>query len=133
VLFRRCIICHHHSAPACVVCCVQTGFGLYLDNARAPTQDSVPSSLFYGFSAAALGISGFETSANFIEEQKSGVFPKTLRNMWIGSLIFNPVLCFLAIGTGTPTPIFLCCPLPPVSQCNVLCCAVLCCCAALAI
>ena len=38
--------------------------------------------LFFGFSTAMLGVSGFETSANFVEEKKSGVFPKTLRNMW---------------------------------------------------
>jgi len=30
-----------------------------------------------------LGISGFESSANYVEEQKEGVFPKTLRNMWV--------------------------------------------------
>jgi hypothetical protein len=29
-----------------------------------------------GFSAAMLGISGFESSANFVEEQEQGVFPK---------------------------------------------------------
>lgn len=54
--------------------------------------------LFVGFSAAMLGISGFESSANFIEEQKPGVFPKTLRNMWIAVSIFNPLICFLALG-----------------------------------
>ncbi len=31
-----------------------------------------------------LGITGFETSANFIEEQEPGVYAKTLRNMIIG-------------------------------------------------
>jgi hypothetical protein len=36
---------------------------------------------FLGFSAAMLGISGFESSANFVEEQEQGV-SKTLRNMW---------------------------------------------------
>jgi len=28
-----------------------------------------------------LGVTGFETSANFVEEQKPGVYPRTLRNM----------------------------------------------------
>jgi len=32
--------------------------------------------LFFGFAAAMLGISGFESSANFVEEQADGVFPK---------------------------------------------------------
>jgi len=54
--------------------------------------------LFFGFAAAMLGISGFESSANFIEEQKPGVFPKTLRNMWLAVTIFNPLISFLSLG-----------------------------------
>lgn len=57
-----------------------------------------PHSLVFGFAAAMLGISGFESSANFIEEQKEGVFPKTLRNMWIAVAIFNPVISLLSLG-----------------------------------
>lgn len=34
--------------------------------------------LFFGFSAAMLGISAFEPSANFVEEQADGVFPKIM-------------------------------------------------------
>ncbi|RLA93494.1 MAG: APC family permease [Deltaproteobacteria bacterium] len=55
-------------------------------------------SLFLGFSAALLGISGFESSANFVEEQKPGVFRKTLRNMWVAVLIFNPLISFLSLN-----------------------------------
>src|SRR5690606_19717784 len=47
--------------------------------------------LFLGFTAAMLGISGFESSANFVEEQQPGVFRKTLRNMWAIVSFFNPV------------------------------------------
>ncbi|WP_269236016.1 APC family permease [Flavobacterium flavigenum] len=54
--------------------------------------------LFLGFSAAMLGISGFESSANFVEEQKAGVFPKTLRNMWAIVSFFNPVIALLLIA-----------------------------------
>ncbi|MBC7935553.1 MAG: APC family permease, partial [Rhizobacter sp.] len=54
--------------------------------------------LFFGFSAAMLGISGFESSANFVEEQKKGVFPKTLRNMWLAVSILNPLIALLAIA-----------------------------------
>jgi amino acid transporter len=53
--------------------------------------------LFLGFSAAMLGISGFESSANFVEEQEQGVFPKTLRNMWAIVSFFNPVIALLLI------------------------------------
>lgn len=54
--------------------------------------------LFFGFAAAMLGISGFESSANFIEEQKPGVFPKTLRNMWLAVSVFNPLISLLSLG-----------------------------------
>jgi amino acid transporter len=45
-----------------------------------------------------LGISGFESSANFVEEQKPGVFPKTLRNMWIVVSVFNPLITLLVLA-----------------------------------
>ncbi|KAG2392564.1 hypothetical protein C9374_011289 [Naegleria lovaniensis] len=54
-------------------------------------------SIFFGFGAAMLGVTGFESSANFIEQQKPGVFPKTLRNMWTLVSFFNPVLCFISL------------------------------------
>jgi amino acid transporter len=54
--------------------------------------------VFFGFSAAMLGISGFESSANFIEEQEPGVFPKTLRNMWLAVGFFNPVISLLSLA-----------------------------------
>jgi amino acid transporter len=54
--------------------------------------------LYYGFCAAMLGVTGFETSANYIEEQKEGVFPKTLRNMWIGVTLLNPALVTLSMA-----------------------------------
>ena len=61
------------------------------------TSDGIPHALFLGFAAAMLGISGFESSANFVEEQEHGVFPKTLRNMWGIVSFFNPALAFLII------------------------------------
>jgi amino acid transporter len=69
-----------------------------VDNWRLPTPESVPHAIFFGFAAAMLGISGFESSANFIEEQKQDVFPKTLRNMWLAVAIFNPVISLLSLG-----------------------------------
>jgi hypothetical protein len=44
-----------------------------------------------------LGVTGFETSSNFVEEQAPGVFPKTLRNMWVGVSVFNPLLVLVAL------------------------------------
>ncbi len=66
---------------------------------------SIATALFFGFSAAMLGISGFESSANFVEEQKKGVFPKTLKNMWLAVSIINPLIAFLAIGVMSLTQV----------------------------
>lgn len=68
------------------------------NNALPVKHGSLTMALFFGFSAAMLGISGFESSANFVEEQKRGVFPKTLRNMWVVVTIFNPLMAFLALA-----------------------------------
>jgi amino acid transporter len=67
-------------------------------NWSVPPPGGIGIALFFGFSAAMLGISGFESSANFIEEQQPGVFPKTLRNMWLVVAIFNPLISFLSMG-----------------------------------
>jgi len=69
------------------------------NNHLRPPHGSLALAVFWGFAAAMLGISGFESSANFVEEQQPGVFPKTLRNMWIVVSIFNPLMAFLALAT----------------------------------
>ncbi|WP_207434069.1 APC family permease [Sabulibacter ruber] len=74
------------------------GFDTLALNYSQPLQGSIWRALFFGFAAAMLGISGFESSANFVEEQAPGVFPKTLRNMWLAVTIFNPLTAFLAIA-----------------------------------
>lgn len=71
---------------------------LLRENWVIPNGSGLARALFLGFAAAMLGISGFESSANFIEEQKKGVFPKTLRNMWLAVAIFNPLISFLSLG-----------------------------------
>lgn len=53
--------------------------------------------LFLAFSVSLLGVSGFESSANFVEEQERGVFAKTLRNMTLGVVIFNPVIAYVIL------------------------------------
>ncbi len=67
-------------------------------NFHTPLKGTIATALFLGFSTAMLGVTGFETSANFVEEQKPGVFPKTLRNMWILVFIINPVIALLAVS-----------------------------------
>lgn len=53
--------------------------------------------LFLAFSASLLGISGFESSANFVEEQKKGVFRKTLRNMLLSVALFAPLITLVVL------------------------------------
>ena len=74
------------------------GVGLLLENLSTPAPGGMGKALLFGFCAAMLGISGFESSANFVEEQKEGVFPKTLRNMWIAVSVFNPLMALLALA-----------------------------------
>lgn len=76
----------------------QNGFGELITNFQEPMHVSPLMALFLGFSAAMLGISGFESSANFVEEQAPGVFRKTLRNMWWAVTIINPLMALTAIA-----------------------------------
>ncbi|MEZ4704073.1 MAG: APC family permease [Bdellovibrionota bacterium] len=69
-----------------------------IKNWHAPSEYGLISALFFGFSAALLGISGFESSANYIEEQEPGVFPKTLRNMWVAVTVLNPLIALIALA-----------------------------------
>lgn len=73
------------------------GLETAMGNFQLPVQGSIASAIFFGFSAAMLGISGFESSANFVEEQQPGVFRKTLRNMWVAVTVINPLMALVAI------------------------------------
>eukprot|EP00929_Paragymnodinium_shiwhaense_P117578 TRINITY_DN8835_c0_g1_i4.p1 TRINITY_DN8835_c0_g1~~TRINITY_DN8835_c0_g1_i4.p1 ORF type:complete len:823 (+),score=107.50 TRINITY_DN8835_c0_g1_i4:114-2582(+) len=73
------------------------GLDMLYANLAWQHQPPVLYSVFFGFSSAMLGVSGFETSANFVEEQKPGVFPKTLTNMWLSVSAINIILPLLAI------------------------------------
>ena len=64
-----------------------------------PDKGGILIALYLGFSASLLGVSGFESSANFVEEQKKGVFRKTLRNMLISVIIFNPLIALVVLNT----------------------------------
>ncbi|MCA9289625.1 MAG: APC family permease [Phycisphaerales bacterium] len=74
------------------------GLDTLMANLATPAPGGLVAALFFGFSAAMLGISGFESSANFVEEQAEGVFPKTLRNMWIAVAVLNPTIALLALS-----------------------------------
>ncbi|QQV03408.1 MULTISPECIES: APC family permease [Chryseobacterium] len=83
---------------SCIYFVMSNGFSILTSNFHLPVKNgSIMTAIFFGFSAAMLGISGFESSSNFVEEQKRGVFAKTLRNMWIAVSVLNPLIAFLAI------------------------------------
>ena len=76
-----------------------TDFHIFKGNlATLPVGEDLLIAVCLGFSAALLGISGFESSANFVEEQDVGVFRKTLRNMLIAVAIFNPLISVLSLN-----------------------------------
>ena len=54
--------------------------------------------IFLGFSTSLLGVSGFESSANFVEEQDRHVFKKTLTNMAISVTIINPLIAIIFLS-----------------------------------
>ena len=85
-------------AVTCGLFLINNGFEILSENYAQPVEGGIKYALFFGFSAAMLGISGFESSANFVEEQADGVFPKTLRNMWIVVSVFNPLMAFLVLS-----------------------------------
>lgn len=66
----------------------------------AKNEGGILKAFFFAFSASLLGVSGFESSANFVEEQKRGVFRKTLKNMLIGVGIFNPLIALIVLGVS---------------------------------
>ena len=78
---------------------IQNGIGTFFENWHMPLQSgSITNAIFFGFAASMLGVSGFESSANFVEEQERGVFPKTLKNMWSIVSIINPLMAIFALA-----------------------------------
>ncbi len=75
------------------------GFMLFIENWHfSGSGGSISNAIFLGFAASMLGVSGFESSANFVEEQEKGVFPKTLKNMWSIVSIINPLMAVFALA-----------------------------------
>lgn len=64
-----------------------------------PSNQTWAPALYFGYAAALLGITGFETAANYVEEMTdSTVYVKTLRNLWVLVAIINPLLGVLAMA-----------------------------------
>ncbi len=81
---------------------LQNGSSMFFENWHFPvTGGSITKAILLGFAASMLGVSGFESSANFVEEQEKGVFPKTLKNMWAIVSIINPLMAVFALALFT--------------------------------
>lgn len=94
----------------------QTGGGAWVDNWHSPlpisSSGGVGMDLYMGYSVALLGLTGFETSANYIEEagpfeteknkvgptRKISVFEKTIDRMWWLVIIVNPAIAIATLG-----------------------------------
>lgn len=75
------------------------GLQQFVQNWHLPvTGGSITKAVFLGFAASMLGVSGFESSANFVEDQQKGVFPKTLKNMWMVVSVINPLAALFALS-----------------------------------
>jgi len=81
-----------------VITVVTNGLGTLASNLSKPQEGGWATALYFGFATALLGISGFESSANYVEEQQEGVFPKTLRNMWVAVGVLNPCMALLVLA-----------------------------------
>ncbi|MEZ4688449.1 MAG: APC family permease [Bacteroidia bacterium] len=79
---------------------IKSGVSTLVENWHLPLAEggSITNAIFLGFAASMLGVSGFESSANFVEEQQKGVFPKTLRNMWAIVSVINPLMALFALA-----------------------------------
>ncbi|KAI8838369.1 amino acid permease-domain-containing protein [Chytridium lagenaria] len=76
-------------------------------NVASPSRSgSVFTDIFFGYCVGMVGVTGFEASINYVEEQAPGVFPKTLRNMCYLVLFCNPILSILALSI-LPIPTIL--------------------------
>jgi len=87
----------------CLVWAAKDRFSMFASNWAQPYPDSVggnPSlAVFYGYAAALLGITGFETAANYVEEMKdTRVYVSTLSWMWLSASLFNPLLGALSMA-----------------------------------
>ncbi len=81
---------------------IQNGTEIFSINWEMPLESGgIAKAIFLGFAASMLGVSGFESSANFVEEQERGVFPKTLRNMWGIVSVINPLMAVFALALFT--------------------------------
>jgi amino acid transporter len=71
----------------------KNGIGTFFENWELPAQGgSITKAILFGFAASMLGVSGFESSANFVEEQKKRSFSKNTKKH-VGNCEYNQSAC----------------------------------------
>lgn len=105
---------------ACAIEMGRNGGSVFRDNLYYPLpiskEGGIGMDLYLGYSVALLGLTGYETSANYIEEagpfevqnfkggsnklpRKISVFERTLSNMYWLILFVNPLITIFTLGT----------------------------------
>lgn len=98
------VIFGFHMVTLLTLICTSMGFLIHTKGERLVAHYTLPgpsdpaTAIALGFSNAMLGITGFESSANFVQHQATGVFAKTLRNMWLIVALVNPTISILAFS-----------------------------------
>ncbi|KAA0163853.1 hypothetical protein FNF31_02708 [Cafeteria roenbergensis] len=90
-----------------VVWAAEDGFEVFAAafSAPLPSSSGVVGAIFFGFGAALLGVSGFESSANMIEAIVPGQYPAVLRNMHVIVSVLNPLLALATMSVLSPAEI----------------------------
>lgn len=90
-----------------VVWAAEDGFEVFAAafSAPLPSSSGVVGAIFFGFGAALLGVSGFESSANMIESIVPGQYPAVLRNMHVIVSVLNPLLALATMSVLSPSEI----------------------------
>ena len=105
---------------ASVVFAFRDNWVLFAENWRQPFPDIFNSTtkalivhgnggtaIFFGYCLSVLGITGFETAANFVEEMADNrTYVYTLRNLWVCVSIVNPLLSLCAMMVLPMTTIY---------------------------
>lgn len=83
-----------------IIFLVKYWFSELINNFKFPIENNgwILKAVFFWFAASMLGVSGFESSSNFVEQQEEWVFPKTLKNMWIIVSVINPLMIIFALA-----------------------------------
>lgn len=69
--------------------------------------NSIAASIYFGYASALLGITGFETASNYVEEMESPqVFVWTVNGMWLLAGVFNPLLSLVSMMVLTMETIY---------------------------